>query len=142
MHESSLSLSIHAIMGSEVGKDKKAYDYFKKNSCIDLDNIFKNSDDGVHAAAAGGAWMSLFHGFAGIKIEKGILCFNPRLPSMWEALEFSFIYRGNILEVKINHEEICIKIIGKEINIKNEGNKIKLETGIINSYKLKQPEGT
>ena len=111
MHKSSLSPCIYGLMGLEIGDHKKAYNYFIKTSYIDLYNANKNTADGIHAAATGGAWMNIVHGFAGMRVRRGELCFDPWLPKRWQLLSYTFVWQGNVIEVKINHTKLTFKMI-------------------------------
>ena len=46
-------------MASRIGNDQDAYDYFKQGVLIDLENLGKNSDHGLHMAAMASAWMAV-----------------------------------------------------------------------------------
>ncbi len=107
LHQSSLSTSIHAVIGAEVGEITKAYRYFEIATYADLRNIYGNTKDGIHAASLGGTLQALTNGFVGMRIKKGILSFNPQLPPEWKKLKFSIKFRGfdisvNIYEDKVN----------------------------------------
>ncbi len=106
LHKSSLSASIHAAVGAEVGEEHKACHYFEIATYADLKNIYGNTDTGIHAASLGGVWQALINGFAGMKIKKGILSFDPRLPSIWKNIKFSIKFRGYDILVDINEEKI------------------------------------
>ncbi len=106
LHQSSLSASIHAILGAEVGEGNKAYNYFKIATYADLENIYGNTDMGIHAASLGGAWQALINGFAGMRIRKGILSFNPQLPSEWKSIKFSIKFRDFDILVNIDEEKV------------------------------------
>jgi len=110
MHKSSLSPCIYALMGLETGDNKTAYKYFLKTSYLDLIDANKNAADGIHAAATGGAWMSVVHGFAGMKVRRGKLTFNPWLPQKWEELSFNCFWQGSRLSVLITKGLITLTV--------------------------------
>ncbi len=103
LHKSSLSASIHAIIGAETGDKNKAYHYFKTSVYTDLINIYSNTNMGIHAASLGGAWQDVINGFAGMRIKRGILSFNPHLPSEWKRIKFSVKFRG--LDILVDASE-------------------------------------
>ncbi|MBU0502329.1 MAG: glycoside hydrolase family 65 protein, partial [Candidatus Margulisbacteria bacterium] len=121
MHKSSLSPCIYALMGLETGDHTTAYKYFLKTSYIDLIDANKNAADGIHAAATGGAWMTVVHGFAGMKVRRGKLTFNPWLPSRWTELGFSCFWRGSLFEVRISRSTISFQL--------KEGNAFSVKVG-------------
>jgi kojibiose phosphorylase len=92
LHKSSLSASIHALLGAEVGEK----------------NVYGNTDAGIHAASLGGVWQALIHGFAGMRIRRGILSFSPQLPSKWKRIKFSFKFKGYDISVDIGQEKVSL----------------------------------
>jgi len=91
---SSLSPSIQAILGCKVGKIEKAYEYFLRAALVDLEDSRGNTQDGIHAASAGGVWQALTRGFGGLQITpEGPLAW-PALPESWRRLQFSIHYHG------------------------------------------------
>ena len=132
MHKSSLSPCIYAIMGLEVGDHKRAYDYFIKTSYLDLVDANKNTRDGIHGAATGGAWMTVIHGFAGMKIKRGVLSFDPWLPRRWKELSFCFFWQGRHIQARISHAGMVLQLLqGKSTNANVQGKTVAL--------KLKKP---
>lgn len=113
-HDSSLSVCIFSIMAAEIGAVDKAYDYFMQCIRTDLDDMQKNTKDGLHMANMAGAWMSIVHGFAGMNAAEGELSFKPKLPKQWEGYEFSVRYRGKEIKVEVNR-------MGVSYEMKSEG---------------------
>ncbi|MFW6129190.1 MAG: glycoside hydrolase family 65 protein [Candidatus Aminicenantaceae bacterium] len=141
MHKSSLSPCIYALMGLEAGYRKRAYNYFIKTSHIDLADSNQNTKNGIHAAAAGGTWMTAIHGFAGMKVRQGLLCFDPWLPKKWQELNYSCYWRGNLLRVKTTHQNITFYIEDakdKTITLNVQGKPIHLKPGQTIKVKLKK----
>ena len=140
MHKSSLSPCIHAIMGLEVGDHKRAYDYFIKTSHIDLIDPNRNTNEGIHAAATGGAWLTMVHGFAGMKVREKILCFDPWLPKKWKELNYSCHWQGNLIGIKITHTSVTFKLLeakDRMVNVIVQGKEVKLRPKKTVTRKLK-----
>jgi kojibiose phosphorylase len=91
---SSLGPSIQAIMGCKVGKVESAYEHFLRAALVDLEDNRGNTQDGIHAASAGGVWQALALGFGGLRITQEGPCAWPCLPKHWKRLQFSVCYRG------------------------------------------------
>ncbi|MBN1384412.1 MAG: glycoside hydrolase family 65 protein [Elusimicrobia bacterium] len=106
LHKSSLSASVYCIGGVEVGERNKAYKYFLVSAYTDKKNIYGNTGDGMHAAALGGVWQAVVNGFAGIRIKKGVLSLEPRLPNRWKRVKFSIKWKGFDICVNIDKEKI------------------------------------
>jgi len=68
LHRSSLSPSIHCLLGLRVGDDKRAYAYLERSAYVDVRNNQGNTREGLHAASAGGTWQCVTLGFCGMGI--------------------------------------------------------------------------
>lgn len=105
LHKSSLSPSIHAIVGLQVGNTSKAEQYFARSAFVDLDDNQGNTEEGMHIASAAGTWQVAVHGFAGFLAGAHGLSFAPALPASWERLKFSVHWRGRVVRVDLGHEQ-------------------------------------
>lgn len=114
MHKSSLSPAIHAIMGIEVGDISSAQRYFERSAYVDLVNNQGNTQDGMHIASAGGTWQILVCGFGGFRVKHGKMTFKPWLPQAWAEIQFSLIWKGNSLSVRIGHDDCRFKLNSHE----------------------------
>ncbi|GGO64262.1 kojibiose phosphorylase [Microbacterium nanhaiense] len=106
--DSTLSGVAQSVMAAEVGYQDLAREYFEHSLYVDLANLHGNSSDGVHIAAAGGAWMSLVCGFGGMRDAGGELSFDPRLPEDWPELSFPLTWHGTTIDVAVRHDEIAV----------------------------------
>lgn len=107
LHRSSLSPSIHCLMGLRVGDTKRAYDYLERSAYVDLDNNQGNTREGIHAASAGGSWQAVVFGYCGMKIAKdGMLSFEPNLPTNWSKVKYSITWKGQLIDVLIKKDKI------------------------------------
>lgn len=111
IHKSSLSLPVYARMAIDVGDRSRGYRFFHAALRTDLSNINKNTNEGIHAACMGGIWQVLINGFAGVKIEKGILSINPKMPRIWRKILFSLHWRGNLLRLEVKSNKIKIQLV-------------------------------
>ncbi|XJZ27254.1 glycoside hydrolase family 65 protein [Bacillota bacterium Lsc_1132] len=109
LHDSSLSLSTHAILANDLGIEDMAYSLFRRAAEIDLGPAMHSSDHGVHAASIGGIWQSIVLGFGGVRMVDGKLRINPRLPKHWNELSFTIRWQGNPLHVQIDQNTLSIK---------------------------------
>jgi len=97
---SSLGPAIHAILACELNMPELAYEHFLRAALVDLEDVQGNTADGIHGASAGGVWQAVVFGFAGLRVTADGYTLNPRLPSSWRRLAFSFQHRG--LEVRVD----------------------------------------
>ncbi|MFP4016224.1 MAG: glycosyl hydrolase family 65 protein, partial [Halanaerobiales bacterium] len=133
-HDSSLSPSIYSIVAAEIGYYQDAYDYFIQTARLDLDNFNENTWKGLHLAALGSSWLSLVHGFAGMRNYNDLLSFSPYLPDNWESYEFKVKYKGCQFKVHVNKNEIVYSLLSgdsinflhreRDINLNNESSEI------------------
>ncbi|MGJ7034231.1 glycoside hydrolase family 65 protein [Anoxybacillus eryuanensis] len=109
LHDSSLSLSTHCILASDMDDRELAYALFEQAARIDLGPNMKSSDHGMHTASIGGVWQSVVCGFGGVRMLDGKLRIHPKLPKQWTKLSFPIYWRGDRLEVTVTHEQLVVK---------------------------------
>ncbi len=112
LHKSSLSPSIHAIVGIEVGDPARAVDYFERSALVDISDNQGNTAEGMHIASAGGTWQILASGFGGMRVMNGGLTFNPWLPEGWQGVRYRIQWRGLPLHVDVSHDAITFDLHG------------------------------
>ncbi|MGV8848890.1 MAG: glycoside hydrolase family 65 protein [Propionibacteriaceae bacterium] len=108
--DSTLSSVVQAIIAAEVGYADLAADYFAHALYVDLADVHKNTDAGVHVASIGGVWNALVGGFAGMRDYHGVISFDPRLPAAWECLSFPMTLRGNRVRVQLERRTISFTL--------------------------------
>ncbi len=112
LHKSSLSPSIHAIMGIEVGDTTRAVQYFERSALVDLADNQGNTGDGMHIASAGGTWQILVNGFGGLRVLGGRVTLRPWLPDDWAGIRFRIRWRGRPIRVEVDHERVALLLGG------------------------------
>jgi len=125
-HDSSLSPCVHSIAASRIRNSKVAYDFFMKTLRLDLDNLHHNTKDGLHIANAGGAYMTVIYGFAGLRIKEGGLYFYPCLPDEMKSIIFGINYQGSLVKIQLGksfkitvEKEMDIYIFDKHYTVVN-----------------------
>ena len=109
VHESSLSPCVHSILAAKLNDEEKAYEFYLRTARLDLDDYNNDTEDGLHITSMAGTWMSVVEGFAGMRVKKGKLSFQPFLPKNWAAFSFTIGFRGLQLKVQINESELIIR---------------------------------
>lgn len=118
-HESSLSPSIHSILAAELGMADDAYDFWLHAARLDLDDYNRNTEEGLHTTSMAAAWMNFIYGFGGLRSDGGELRLAPSLPQAWNSFTFKINYRGSILQVTMNKENVQLQVLrGEPITIK------------------------
>ncbi|MBO2945877.1 glycoside hydrolase family 65 protein [Paenibacillus sp. F411] len=108
VHESSLSPCVHSILACELGYQEKAYEMYLRTARLDLDNYNNDTEDGCHTTSMAGTWMSVVHGFGGLKVRDGVLHLDPFVPGHWTSFSFKVMFRGARLNVKVSEQDIVI----------------------------------
>lgn len=124
LHDSSLSLSIHCILASDLGDKELSYKLFKEAAQIDLGTNMKSSDHGIHAASIGGIWQCVVNGFGGVRLISGSLRIEPALPEKWSRLTFTINFKGDKIKVIVSKEMLIIeKLTNKngQLEIEHKG---------------------
>jgi alpha,alpha-trehalose phosphorylase len=103
VRDSSLSACTQAVIAAEVGHVELAYDYFAEAALMDLDNLERNTRDGLHIASLAGAWIVAVAGFGGMRDHDGVLSFTPRLPERLTRLAFGISFRERRLRIELTH---------------------------------------
>ena len=91
---SSLTPAIHAILAAHLGKTAEANEQFMRAALVDLEDNRGNTEDGIHAASAGGVWQAVVFGFGGIQLLDSAPVATPHLPPTWTRLKFKLHWRG------------------------------------------------
>jgi alpha,alpha-trehalose phosphorylase len=108
--DSSLTVSIQAIVAAELGYREKAVQYARDGALMDLANAAGNVQDGCHIASMGGTWMAIVYGLAGLRDWDGHITFRPRILPNVEGFRFALRIRGQMLEVDIRQETIAYSL--------------------------------
>lgn len=129
VHESSLSPCVHAILAAELKYHEKSVEMFERTARLDLDNINHDTDDGLHITSMAGSWLSIVHGFAGMRSVEG-LSFRPFLPAKWQGYAFQILYRGRRLRVEVG-KSVSIRLLeGEALTLKLYDTEYKLTAAV------------
>lgn len=101
-HDSTLSASAFATAAAHAGDGARAAHYWRVAALTDLSDLFGNTDHGLHMAALAGSWTTLAIGFAGMRVEGDVLCFDPvSIPGLADY-SFSLAFRGARVAVTVS----------------------------------------
>jgi trehalose/maltose hydrolase-like predicted phosphorylase len=107
-HGSSLSPAIHASLLARAGEPDRALEMFRLAVRLDLDDLTGTTAEGLHLATMGGVWHALAFGFLGVRAEGGMLAINPCLPDAWRALGLKFLFGGQPIGIRAEHDRVTI----------------------------------
>ncbi len=111
VHESSLSPCVHSIQAAKLNRMDQAYELYLRTSRLDLDDYNHEVEEGCHITSMAGSWMSIVQGFGGMRIKDGKLSFDPQIPKEWEEYSFKINFRGQIVEITVNHKGATFKLV-------------------------------
>ena len=104
---------------------------YQRTARLDLDNINNDTEDGLHITSMAGSWLSMAHGFAGMRTTDG-LALDPFLPEAWKGYAFQFHYRNRVIRVSVRPGEACVELLdGNPLNITFCGEEVRLEDRIV-----------
>ena len=108
-HGSSLSPAIHAALLARAGRPDEALEPLRLAARIDLDDLTGTTAGGLHLATMGGLWQALVWGFAGVRPAGAVLSVDPRLPTAWDALGVRLRFRGSLVRLWLEHDQITVE---------------------------------
>ena len=105
---SSLTPAIHASLAANLGDVTAADELFMRAALVDLEDNRGNTEDGIHAASAGGVWQAVVFGFGGIQLLDSAPVATPHLPPTWTRLKFKLHWRGtwHCFDLKPSHSQL------------------------------------
>nr|WP_245594642.1 glycosyl hydrolase family 65 protein [Actinospica robiniae] len=130
VRDSSLSACSQAVIAAETGCGSLAYDYLGEAALMDIDDLERNTADGLHLASLAGAWIALVAGFGGMRHTASGLSFAPRLPEGWTKLCFGLVIEGRLLRVDVRPDKVSYRLTGDTgLSLTHHGSTVHVEPG-------------
>ena len=111
LHDSSLSMCIHALVAVRLGMKEMAEKLFYDCCRVDFGENTNNSDAGIHSASIGGIWLATVMGYGGLRITENGLNLNPVLPDGWDNYSFPVWYQGSKLNVLVDKCGCTVQLV-------------------------------
>jgi alpha,alpha-trehalose phosphorylase len=112
VHDSTLSASAFATAAAHAGDGARAAHYWRVAALTDLNDLFGNTDHGLHMAALAGSWTTLAMGFAGMRVDGDTLCFDPvDIPGLSDY-RFTVAFRGAQVDVAVSGRTASVSVRG------------------------------
>ncbi|GEP18960.1 glycoside hydrolase family 65 protein [Pediococcus argentinicus] len=128
VHESSLSASVHAILAADLHYEDKAVEMYARTARLDLDNYNNDTVDGLHITSMTGSWLAIVQGFAGMRVQDGMLSFKPFVPKQWGSYKFHVNFRGRLLKITVDRDGSRIDLLkGEPMVIKLNDQELELK---------------
>lgn len=133
VHESSLSPCVHSIQAAKLDRMDQAYQFYLRTSRLDLDDYNKEVHEGLHITSMAGTWMSIVEGFGGMRVKKGKLSFDPKIPEQWKSYSFKINFRNQIIKVSVSKKGAQFEIDGSStLDILVNGQPLTIVPGKVN----------
>ncbi len=130
VRDSSLSACSQSVIAAETGCTSLAYDYLGEAALMDIDDLERNTADGLHLASLAGAWISLVAGFGGMRHTEAGLSFAPRLPEGWNKLAFGLVLEHGMLRVEVRPDKVSYRFTGEGgLSLTHHGSPVRVESG-------------
>ncbi|MFV2102456.1 glycosyl hydrolase family 65 protein [Micromonospora sp. LOL_024] len=88
---------------------------------------------GLHLASLGGEWLALVQGFGGLRDDRELLSFDPRLPRRIDRLAFSLRWHGHRLLVMLTADEVRYELPdaapGAAMELWHHGERVRVTAG-------------
>jgi trehalose/maltose hydrolase-like predicted phosphorylase len=122
VHDSTLSASAFATAAAHAGYGARAAHYWRIAALTDLADLFGNTDHGLHMAALAGSWTTLVMGFAGMRVEGDVLCFDPVEIPGFSDYRFTIAFRGAQIDVAVSGRSARVSVRdGRSVRIRVGG---------------------
>lgn len=131
VHESSLSAGVHAVIAAWTGHEDQAWELLLRAVRLDLDDVNRDTCDGLHITAMSGGWLAMVKGFAGMKTASGMLRFAPALPRQLRNYRFNVQYRGRVIRVCADGSGVTLVLQqGEALTVALYDREYRLETSL------------
>ena len=111
-HGSTLSRVVHASVLARLDVSR-AWTVFREALAADLDDTQGGTtEEGVHLGAMAGTIDIVTRAFAGMEIHTHHLVFSPRLPEALRGLRFQVQFRGQRIDVSLDHDRLRLTARG------------------------------
>lgn len=124
--DSSLSACIQGIVAYDCGYKELGSDYIRQTALMDIDDLHRNTKDGLHTAAMAGSWMALIYGLGGFRMYDAIPSFRPQLPERLKRLQFHLTFTDRILTVTIDQNQTTYRTDGKLLSLWHRSEQVKV----------------
>ncbi|MHC4713827.1 MAG: glycosyl hydrolase family 65 protein [Planctomycetota bacterium] len=107
LHGSSLSHPGMALAAACCGLNDEALHHLHKSARMDLDDLNRDTEGGVHLAGYAVQWHAVVFGFGGLRPRREYLHFRPNLPRQWRRLSFKVHWQFQLVEVTLARRRIA-----------------------------------
>jgi trehalose/maltose hydrolase-like predicted phosphorylase len=144
-HGSTLSAVVHAwlLARSDRARSWELFEYALSSDVADIQG--GTTPEGIHLGAMTGTLDLVQRGYTGLVVERGLLSFDPALPTEVRQLDLLVYYRGHHLRVSLNHHYIRVSAPASDlgqVSISCEGERRILQAGETLTFELEHTPDT
>lgn len=140
VRDSSLSASVQAVVAAELGHLTLAHAYTRECAFLDLHDLRRETQEGVHVAAMAGTWDALVSGFGGLRLDGAAVRLAPRLPPGIARLAFRVQVDGSRLEVDARRDAVTYRLLdGDRVALRHDGEELALTSADPVAHRPLQP---
>lgn len=129
-HGSTLSLGVHAHVASMLGDMDTSVDWYRQALHADLGDIQGGTTkEGIHVALMASTITLIMYAYAGVDLSQDFVRIHPALPADWEAIAFTFRFRGNDYRIRIEDATVSLLLdeqAGDEVTVAINGKQYSL----------------
>jgi alpha,alpha-trehalase len=109
-HGSTLSQMVHAWLHARLDRET-SWHLFRSALASDINDVQGGTTrEGIHLGAMAGTVDLVLRCYGGIEIRQDVLFLDPVLPEELHELEFSIIYRRQLLHIEITRGHLCVRL--------------------------------
>lgn len=127
VRDSSLSAGPQSIVAAEVGHMDLAWAYLREAAFTDIDDLHRNTHNGLHMASLAGVLLATVSGLGGVRDAGHVLTMRPRLPRQVQRLRFRLQIRNSDLRVTILPGEATYCVDGDPLELVHWGQKVTVD---------------
>lgn len=109
-HDSSLSRGVFAIAALDLGEEGEAAELLEQSLRLDVDDLHGNTEDGLHFANLGLAWLMVARGVLGFRLQDGVASFAPRRAGPLGRCALNLRLGGSGLRVSLAEDGLRIAL--------------------------------
>jgi maltose phosphorylase len=109
VYETGHATAIPAILAAKLGRVEQAFELLQQTIRTGLDIQTGQQAEGLDLQRMAGTWLTLVHGFAGMRIEEDSLSFSPVLPEPWQGYAINLVWRGFRYRLTVNSQQISLQ---------------------------------
>ena len=109
-HDSSLSKGMFSIAALDLGEEGEAAELLEQSLRLDIDDLHGNTEDGLHFANLGLAWLMVVRGVLGFRLRDGVAFFAPRWAGLLGRCAFNLRLGGSGIRVRLAEDGLCFEL--------------------------------